>query len=249
MKSRGATSPVSLNRRATGKTLLGWPGFGAPTARPRDPARPAGPRLHYLDEDGEPVEEPEVLERIRALGIPPAWKEVWICPWPERAHPGHGHRRRRAQQYLYHATGASGATARSSTRCSTSRKDAAGAARARRPTTSSGEELDRERVLACALRLLDRGFFRIGTEEYAAANESYGLATMRKAHVTLEDETRWSSTTRPSPASGGSARSSTRDVLEVVAPLKRRRGGSDELLAYKDGRRWRDVRSDDINST
>jgi DNA topoisomerase IB len=102
-------------------------------------------------------------------------------------------------------------------------------------------------VLACAVRLLDRGFFRIGTEEYAEANESFGLATMRKEHVTLEDD---DTMVFDYPAKSGvrQVRAVVDPVaIDVVAKLKRRRGGGDELLAYKQGRSWTDLRSGDVN--
>jgi DNA topoisomerase IB len=111
-----------------------------------------------------------------------------------------------------------------------------------------GTELDRERVLACAVRLLDRGFFRIGSEEYAVQNESYGLATMCKRHVTLAGD---GEMVFDYPAKSGQRRiQAVVDPLasEIVAALKRRRGGGEELLAFKEGRRWRDVRSEDINA-
>jgi DNA topoisomerase I len=111
----------------------------------------------------------------------------------------------------------------------------------------SGEALTRERVLACAVRLLDRGFFRIGTEEYAESNESFGLATMRKQHVKLEDD---DTMVFDYPAKSGvrQVRAVMDPVaIDVVAKLKRRRGGGDELLAYKQGRRWTDLRSGDVN--
>jgi DNA topoisomerase IB len=106
--------------------------------------------------------------------------------------------------------------------------------------------ITRERVLAGAVRLLDRGFFRIGTEDYAEQNQTYGLATMEKRHVTLEDDgvLRFDYV-----AKGGKRRVQSivdPEVYELVAALKRRRSGS-ELLAYKNGRGWVDVRSDDIN--
>ena len=104
----------------------------------------------------------------------------------------------------------------------------------------------RERVLACAVRLLDRGFFRIGTEGYAEENKTYGLATLRNSHVTLGAD---GLLTFEYPAKGSKeAMQSVVDpaVHEVVSILKRRRGNPD-LLAYKAGNRWRDVRSDDIN--
>ena len=101
------------------------------------------------------------------------------------------------------------------------------------------------RVLACAVRLLDRGFFRIGTEEYS---ESFGLATMRKDHVTVTDD---GTMVFDFPAKSGKQRiQAVVDPLvkDMVCSLKRRRGGGAELLAYKQARKWRDLRSDDINT-
>ena len=100
----------------------------------------------------------------------------------------------------------------------------------------------RERVLGAAGRLLDRGFFRIGSEGYAEENETYGLATMRKDHVTIRDDT----VVFDYAAKGGQKRVqwiADPDVLEVVKAMKARRGGGEELLAYKAGRRWADVKS------
>jgi DNA topoisomerase IB len=104
----------------------------------------------------------------------------------------------------------------------------------------------RARVLACAVRLLDLGFFRIGSEDYAERNESYGLATIRKEHVSIAGDT----IVFDYPAKGGERRVQAiadDEVRAVVAALKRRRSGPGELLAYKDERQWVDVRSDDVN--
>jgi DNA topoisomerase I len=108
------------------------------------------------------------------------------------------------------------------------------------------EGLPRRRVLACAVRLLDLGFFRIGSEEYAVGNESYGLATMRKEHASVVD----GEVVFSYPAKSGQRRVQAiadERVREVVAALKRRRSGGPELLAYRHGGRWADVRSEDIN--
>jgi DNA topoisomerase IB len=113
---------------------------------------------------------------------------------------------------------------------------------------ASGNAPTRDRVLACAVRLLDRGFFRIGTEEYAEANESYGLATMHKRHVRIEDG---DTMVFDFPAKHGKRRVQAvvdADAAALVERLKRRRGGSPELLAFKDAGRWRDVRSADVNA-
>jgi DNA topoisomerase-1 len=92
---------------------------------------------------------------------------------------------------------------------------------------------------------LDCGFFRIGSESYAEENESYGLATMRRDHVRLDGETIVFDYT----GKGGQRRVQEIVDSEVrqVAELKQRRGGSAELLAYRNGRRWVDVNSNDVN--
>ena len=95
------------------------------------------------------------------------------------------------------------------------------------------------------MRLLDRGFFRIGTEEYTV-KQSFGLATIRKEHVTIDD----GQMVFDYPAKSGQRRmQAVVDPLaqDIVCALKRRRGGGRELLAYKAGRPWVDLRSDDIN--
>ena len=104
----------------------------------------------------------------------------------------------------------------------------------------------RERVLACAVRLLDRGFFRIGSESYAEENQTYGVATMRRRHVEVRGDT----VTFDYEAKGGQRRVQVLrdpDVAKLVRALDRRRGGTRELLAYKRDGGWIDVRSDDIN--
>jgi DNA topoisomerase IB len=107
-------------------------------------------------------------------------------------------------------------------------------------------DMSREQVLACAVRLLDRGFFRIGSEDYAVTNDSYGLATIRREHVLVSGDT----IRFDYRAKSGKQRVMTvpdAEVAQIVTTLKRRRGGGDELLAYKQAGRWRDVKSPEIN--
>src|SRR5215211_4726760 len=201
--------------------------------------RRRGRGFEYLDEGGERIDDEEVLERIRELGIPPAWKDVWVCPYPFGHLQATGTDAAGRKQYLYHPRWRARRDAEKF-------DDMARFARAL-PKLRERDEPDREKVLACAVRLLDRGFFRIGSEEYTVQNESYGLATMRKAHVTLGPD---GEMVFDYPAKSGQRRIQgiiDPDVSEIVATLKRRRGGGEELLAYKDGRRWRDVRSEEIN--
>ena len=101
-------------------------------------------------------------------------------------------------------------------------------------------------VLASAVRLLDIGMFRVGSEQYADEDSGIGLATVRKDHVRIHD----GAVQFDYPGKGGQRRRQVIDdpvTLDVIAALKRRRGGPEELLAYRDGRRWHDLRSDDIN--
>jgi DNA topoisomerase IB len=208
--------------------------------------RRAGRGFTYLDADGERVTDTEVLSRIHDLVIPPAWREVWICPYPGGHIQATGIDQKGRKQYLYHPDWRR-------------RRDqekfdemlrfarALPALRERVERDLAGEDMDYDRVLATAVRLLDRGFFRIGSEDYAVENETYGLATMRKEHVTLRGDV----VAFDYPAKSGRQRVQRvvdPEVAAVVERLKRRRGGGEELLAYKRGRRWVDVRSPDINA-
>src|ERR671917_596653 len=108
-------------------------------------------------------------------------------------------------------------------------------------------DMSREQVLACAARLLDRGFFRIGSEEYKVTNETFGLATMLKSHVTIDGETiRFDYIAKESKRRVQAIVDP--EVAAIVGTLKRRRGGGEELLAYRRAGCWCDVRSPDINA-
>jgi DNA topoisomerase-1 len=148
--------------------------------------RRAGRGFVYLDDAGDRVTDPETLVRIRELAIPPAWEDVWICPIPNGHLQATGTDARRRKQYRYHDAWR---TARDREKFA-EMEDFARALPALRDRVTADLTGDaqptRERVLACAVRLLDRGFFRVGSEDYAVQNESYGLATMRKDHVALE---------------------------------------------------------------
>ncbi|HEV3471847.1 MAG TPA: DNA topoisomerase IB, partial [Actinomycetota bacterium] len=208
--------------------------------------RRRGKGFEYLEgETGEKITEPEVLARIKELSIPPAWKDVWICPYPLGHIQATGIDAARRKQYIYHQKWRE-------------RKDQAkfdhmlDFARALPKMRWQWNQhlalrnMGMERVLACAARLLDLGFFRIGTEGYAEQNDSYGLATMQKRHVTLNGGT----ITFDYKAKSGKRQIQTvvdTDVYAVVDALKKRRGGGAELLAYKAHNRWVDVKSNDIN--
>ena len=209
--------------------------------------RRRGRGFGFVDEDGRRVDEPEVLARIAELAIPPAWEDVWICPYPNGHLQATGTDAAGRKQYRYHDAWR---TRRDAEKFDDMVLFAKALPRLRRRVDRDLGDcgtLDRDCVLACAVRLLERGFFRIGSEEYAEDNRSYGLATMRKEHVTIEDG---GLMVFDFPAKSGQRRVQgliDERACEIVAALRRRRGGGAELLAYKDGRRWHDLRSDDIN--
>jgi DNA topoisomerase-1 len=207
--------------------------------------RRRGRGFEYLDENGERIEDPEVLERIRELVIPPAWKDVWICPYPMGHIQAVGTDAAGRRQYVYHAQWR---LRRDQEKFDEMIQFARRLPYLRAVTARHlrQKDLTRERVLACATRLLDRGFFRIGTEEYAEQNETYGLATMLKSHVEPGQD---HMVTFDYVSKGGKQRVQSLvdpDVYRVVAALKRRRSGK-ELLAFRKGGRWVDVKSLDIN--
>jgi DNA topoisomerase I len=207
--------------------------------------RRRGRGFEYLDEDGERIEDPDVVERIRSLAIPPAWEDVWICADPLGHIQATGVDARERKQYRYHDLWRE--------RRDRQKFDAMVDFARSLPELRSEVEHDlrrrkisRERVLACAVRLLDRGFFRIGSEDYAEENETYGLATMRKRHVAVDGD----SVVFDYEAKGGQRRVQVvgdRAITGLVRTLRGRRAGGYELLAYRNGRQWRDVRSTDIN--
>ena len=207
-----------------------------------------GRGFSYVDDTtGEAIDDPDTLERIRELVIPPAWQDVWICPWPNGHIQAVGLDARGRKQYRYHDRWREHRDREKFDRM----LDFARALPHLRRVADRQlrrAEPTRERVLAGAVRLLDRGFFRVGGEAYAEENETYGLATMQKRHVRLEPT---NVIVFDYVAKGGQRRLQSivdPQVYRLVGELKRRRGGGPDLLAYKDGRRWRDVLSSDVNA-
>lgn len=216
------------------------------TSGPGISRRRQGRGFSYRWADGARVTDPVVLARIEALVIPPAWTDVWICPWPGGHIQALGTDAAGRRQYRYHDEW------RRRRDLDKHQRVLDFAARLPRVRAAVAEdlarpELDRTRVLATAVRLLDLGFFRVGGEQYAEDNGTYGLATMRKEHVRIDgDEVVFEYT-----AKYGKERVCSivdPDVRDVIGTLRRRRGGGPELLAFREGRRWRDVRSADINA-
>jgi DNA topoisomerase I len=204
-----------------------------------------GRGFSFEDASGETITDEETLERIRALAIPPAWREVWVCPDPFGHIQATGYDEAGRKQYLYHSRWQQRQAER---KFELVREFAAKLPRLRRAVTADlrRQGMPRERALACAVRLLDLGFFRVGGEVYAEENESFGLATVRREHVTIQP----GEVVFDFPAKSGQRRiQSIRDAAarRALEAMYRRRSGPEDLLAYRQGSEWRDVRSDDIN--
>jgi DNA topoisomerase IB len=201
--------------------------------------RRCGRGFRYFGPDGEPVSDPQTLARVRALVIPPAWEDVWICADPDGHIQAMGTDAAGRRQYRYHDLWRQQQDQRKHDRM----LEFGAALPGIRETVArhlAGHGLGRERVLAAAIRLIDLGFFRPGGEEYAAENRTFGLATIRREHVTCRrgqldfDYTAKGSQHREQAVAD-------REVCAVVQGLKRRRWGGGGLLAYRSGRRCHDV--------
>src|SRR4051812_27093155 len=180
--------------------------------------RRRGKGFEYVDGHGAKVTDPEVLTRIAELVIPPAWEDVWICPYPMGHIQATGVDARGRKQYRYHDKWRERRDQEKfDSMVSFARALPLMRKRLNRQLQRDG--MDRDRVLAAAVRLLDRGFFRVGGEDYAVENETYGLATMHKAHVTLLDN----AIRFDYPAKSGKRRVQNvvdPEVQEIVAALK-----------------------------
>jgi len=206
-----------------------------------------GKGFSYVDADGKRVTDPETRDRIEALVIPPAWEDVWICSAANGHIQAVGTDAAGRRQYLYHSAWRLQRDHDKHERIVTFARRLP-AARERMRTDLARPKPDKRRVLAGAARLLDLGFFRVGTEEYAESNGSYGLATLLREDVTVGRD---GSVTFDYVAKGGVRRDLTLDepgLHRLIATLKRRTDDNPELLAYRTSSGWQDVKSGDINA-
>ncbi|OBK44591.1 DNA topoisomerase IB [Mycobacterium sp. 1081908.1] len=205
-----------------------------------------GKGFAYYDPDGKLLSDPDTLARIKDLVIPPAWKKVWISPDPKGHIQAVGTDAAGRRQYLYHAAWQQERAEEKFDRVlELSMQLPMWRARIAKDLARRG--LTRERVLAVALRLLDRGYFRAGGEQYAEEHESYGLATLLCSHVTV----RRSAVEFDFPAKSGVRRTveiEDAEIVRAVRSLMRRPERTDRLLVCRTGSGWVDIRSDDLNA-
>ena len=208
--------------------------------------RRRGSGFSYLDERGRPIRDAETLERIRGLVIPPAWRDVWICPVANGHLQAVGTDEAGRRQYLYHPAWREHRD-REKFDEMLRFAEALPAARRRIGRLLGEAALSRDRVLAFAIALLDRGLFRVGGEEYANDYGSHGLATLERRHVSLSGRTGVAFAFEGKSGRFHELEVSGRPLRRVSAELlaARRRG---RFLAYRNGRGWHEVRSEDVNA-
>ncbi|MEU4806158.1 DNA topoisomerase IB [Actinosynnema sp. NPDC023587] len=203
--------------------------------------RPRGRGFSYTDADGAAPDEDE-LARIKSLAIPPAWRDVWVCPHANGHLQAVGTDTAGRRQYLYHD------------RWRRERDEAKHdrvlelapllpAFRAEVARALRGRGREHDRVVAAALAMLDRGVFRVGGESYAEDNGTHGVATLLCAHVAV----RGSAVDFHYPAKGGiefTTSVTDGDLARAVKSLLRTRSGDERLLVDRSGH---GVTAEDVN--
>jgi DNA topoisomerase I len=207
--------------------------------------RRSGKGFVYLDQHGErlPAED---AERIRALVIPPAWKDVWVTPYPNGHLQAVGTDDAGRRQYLYHPDWRTRRDAEKHDRVLLF-GEALMQARDQVVADLGQEGMPLQRACAVAVRLLDLGYFRIGNDVYADAHGSFGLTTLQRQHVRRrQDRLVFTFTGK----SGVDHRIEIDDaaVTEAIEVMRRRRGTDKTLLAYQLERRWRAMLPELVNT-
>jgi DNA topoisomerase-1 len=208
--------------------------------------RRAGKGWTFFDKTGARITDAEEIQRIRSLAIPPAWKDVWICPWPNGHIQAVGTDDAGRRQYLYHPDWR---VKRDKLKFDRVLQAAEKLPAARRAITRDLglEGMPLERADAVAVRLLDLGYFRIGSDIYADSNGSFGLTTLEKRHVRRKGDVLHFRFVGKSGVEH-SIEIDDPDVLAALDSLRRRRGGTERLLAYQLERVWKDLDGSAVNT-
>jgi DNA topoisomerase IB len=207
--------------------------------------RRAGRGFLLLDASGERIPEADAV-RVRALAIPPAWQDVWICPRPNGHLQAVGTDAAGRRQYRYHDEWrVQQDLVKFARACDLGRKLPRVRKRVAEDLSSAG--MTRLRTAALAVRLLDLGYFRIGSDTYADEYGSIGLTTLTRRHV----RKRGNQVVFAFTGKSGVDHEITIDdpaCVAAIADLRRRRTGAfEELLAYKEGQRWRRLTPEEVN--
>jgi DNA topoisomerase I len=211
--------------------------------------RRRGRGFSYHDANGDLITDPDVVERITALAIPPAWTDVWICSLANGHIQAVGTDAAGRRQYLYHDHWRVLRDAEKHDRV-LRLADRLPALRGTVTADLDRPGLGRERVLAAALRMLDLAVLRTGNDEYAPSGEdegTFGLTTLRCEHVRV----RRGVVSVDYVGKGGVPQSvalTDPQLHRVLIALRRGRPPEAELLGYRTPQGWRDLRADDVNA-
>ena len=214
-------------------------------ARPGIRRRKTGTGFTYTRADGSKLSDPDVLKRIKALVIPPAWADVWISPFADGHLQATGRDAKGRKQYRYHALFRE---VRESTKYEhvVAFADELPAIRKKVHEHMGRRGLPREKVLATVIHLLETTLIRIGNEDYAKQNNSYGLTTLKNRHVAVDgNEIRFRFTGKSGKQ--WSLRVRDRRVAKIIKACQDLPG--QELLQYVDeAGDCQDVTSSDVNA-
>jgi len=214
-------------------------------ARPGICRRKTGTGFTYTRADGSKLSDPDVLKRIKALVIPPAWADVWISPFADGHLQATGRDAKGRKQYRYHALFRE---VRESTKYEhvVAFADELPAIRKKVHEHMGRRGLPREKVLATVIHLLETTLIRIGNEDYAKQNNSYGLTTLKNRHVAVDgNEIRFRFTGKSGKQ--WSLRVRDRRVAKIIKACQDLPG--QELLQYVDeAGDCQDVTSSDVNA-
>ena len=203
-----------------------------------------GSGFGYVDADGRAVDA-ETRERVKSLVIPPAWQDVWICPYANGHIQAVGTDDAGRRQYLYHQAWHEERGREKHDRVLVlARKLPAMRKQIAADLRTNG--LTRRRVTAAGLHMLDAGLFRSGGEEYEAEHGTHGVATLLRSHVSVSGE----DVTFEFPAKSGVTREAVMTdqlLARIVLSLKRSGYPGERLLAYRDTSGWHELRSGDLN--
>lgn len=204
----------------------------------------AGKGFTYTRPDGELLADAAVLSRIKSLAIPPAWTDVWICPFGEGHIQATGRDARRRKQYRYHPRFRE---IRESTKYEhvVAFAELLPSIRATVSEHMARRGLPREKVLATVVHLLETTLIRVGNDDYARQNKSYGLTTLKTRHVAVDgSEVRFRFTGKSGKT--WSLRVKDRRIARIIRQCQELPG--QELLQYVDEEGTpRDVTSSDVN--
>lgn len=207
--------------------------------------RRSGRGFAYTDATGARLGSEDV-ERIRSLAIPPAWRDVWICPHPNGHIQAVGTDDAGRRQYLYHPQWRAKRDRAKFQRVATAAQRLP-AARRRVARDLASEGMPYERAAAAAVRLLDLGYFRIGSDAYADVNGSFGLTTLERSHVRKKQ----GGVVFSFVGKSGVSHTIEIDDADVIRALDRMRTRRDRrsrrLLAYRDPAGWIDLDAAAVN--